>query len=345
MDMKCFHTRVFSPPGADQQHLSGRVGEAAEGKALQATTSGWVNAHLRKSPSACKRLTAMLIFAVQKPQRDSPVTMRPRNSSTRPATTLTSPASVSSQWPTISVTSANPLSFYENDFVLFNWILCLQAPSWPRPKRTSLRGRSWLSLFSTSKRFPPISSSSIWELRQHFQPLCFLRLFLMRIIDIPYLNITGPDRKWQTDPRRAFFQSQQLTFVLFLQCNLKETTFCTSPSQKNGRPVTSTSCLVPLVEHLLKPVTLLFYPRTLEFLSVNFWKTLLRKHPGFLDRRHVGIRVPQSDRPGPDRWVWRSGWIGDLFDCWRSTFAFLSDEHQPLRRELQDPDVRRVRPE
>lgn len=37
----------------------------------------------------------------------------------------------------------------------------------------------------------------------------------MRIIDIPYLNITGPDRKWQAEPRRASFQSQPLTFCAF----------------------------------------------------------------------------------------------------------------------------------
>lgn len=131
----------------------------------------------------------------------------------------------------------------------------------------------------------------------------------------------------------------------FLQCNLKETTFYTSPSQKNGRPVTSTSSLVPLVKHLPEPVMLLFlHTHMLEFLC-HLFKTLLRKHPGFLDRRHVCIRVPQSDGPGSDRWVWRSGWVGELFNCWRSTFAFLSDEHQPLRRELQDPDVCGVLPE
>lgn len=82
----------------------------------------------------------------------------------------------------------------------------------------------------------------------------------------------------------------------------------------------------------------------LEFLC-HLFKTLLRKHPGFLDRRHVCIRVPQSDGPGPDRWVWRSGWFGELLNGWRGTFAFLSDEHQPLRRELQDPDVCGVLPE
>lgn len=49
MEMKCFLTGVFSPSGADHQHLSGRAGEAAEGKTLQATTSGWVNTDLRKS--------------------------------------------------------------------------------------------------------------------------------------------------------------------------------------------------------------------------------------------------------------------------------------------------------
>lgn len=38
-----------------------------------------------------------------------------------------------------------------------------------------------------------------------------------------------------------------LTNPSFLQCNRKEITSCTSPSRKNGRPVTSTSCLVPLV--------------------------------------------------------------------------------------------------
>lgn len=35
----------------------------------------------------------------------------------------------------------------------------------------------------------------------------------------------------------------------------------------------------------------------------------------------------------------QSGLTADADVC------FLSDEHQPLRRELQDPDVRRVRPE
>lgn len=39
-DGEGFHSRVSSSAGADQQHLSGRVGEAAEGKALQAATSG-----------------------------------------------------------------------------------------------------------------------------------------------------------------------------------------------------------------------------------------------------------------------------------------------------------------
>ncbi|CAF98128.1 unnamed protein product, partial [Tetraodon nigroviridis] len=148
----------------------------------------------------------------------------------------------------------------------------------------------------------------------------FNKLFLMRIIDIPYLNITGPDRTWQTHPGRSSFRSQQLTFVLFLQCNLNETTFYTSPSQKNGRPVTSTSCSVPSVKHLLQLHTHT-HTHICSTLSA-FLQTLLRKHPGFLDRRHVCVRVPQSDGPGSD-----------------------SDEHQPLRRELQDPDVRRVRPE
>lgn len=60
--------------------------------------------------SACERLAVMLVFPVQKPPRDSPVTTQPRSSSTRPATTPTSPACVSSLWPTISVTTS-PLSF------------------------------------------------------------------------------------------------------------------------------------------------------------------------------------------------------------------------------------------
>lgn len=78
----------------------------------------------------------------------------------------------------------------------------------------------------------------------------------MRIIDIPYLNITGPDREWEASA--LFFQSQQLIIVFFLQCNPKETTSYTSPSPKSGRPVTSTSCLVPLVTHL-QPLALLFF--------------------------------------------------------------------------------------
>lgn len=70
-------------------------------------------------------------------------------------------------------------------------------------------------------------------------------------------GLTVSSKRILTDPS-PFFQSQQLTFVLFLQCNLNETTFYTSPSQKNGRPATSTSCLVPLVKHHLKPVMLCF---------------------------------------------------------------------------------------
>lgn len=60
--------------------------------------------------SACKRLAVTLVCPVQKPPKDSPVTTQPRSSSTRPATTPTSLACVSSPWPTISVTNG-PLSF------------------------------------------------------------------------------------------------------------------------------------------------------------------------------------------------------------------------------------------
>lgn len=49
-------------PGDDLQHLSGRVGEAAEGKPLQASASWWVNANLMVSLSACKCQRSFLLL-------------------------------------------------------------------------------------------------------------------------------------------------------------------------------------------------------------------------------------------------------------------------------------------
>lgn len=135
----------------------------------------------------------------------------------------------------------------------------------------------------------------------------------MRIIDIPYLNITGPDRKWPTDPPRSSSQAQQLTLVLFPQCNRKETTFCTSPSQRNGRPVTSTSSLVPLVKHLLTPVMLLF-----EFLFVNFVKK--KKLPSgniqvsWIDDTSAFVSLSQTDQVQIGE-CGMGGWMVEPFTC------------------------------
>lgn len=59
------------------------------------------------------QMSTMVIFTVKKPPRDSPVMTRPRNSSMRPGMTLTSPASVSSRWPTISVSPLTTATFDE----------------------------------------------------------------------------------------------------------------------------------------------------------------------------------------------------------------------------------------
>lgn len=137
----------------------------------------------------------------------------------------------------------------------------------------------------------------------HFKRFCFSsRLFLMRIIDIPYLNITGPDREWEASA--LFFQPQQLIIVFFLQCNLKETTSYTSPSRKNGRPATSTSCLVPLVTHL-QPLSLLFTPPFLSF-SVN----ILKKNPSssgniqvsWIDDTSAFVSLSQTDQVQIGEW-------------------------------------------
>ena len=85
----------------------------------------------------------------------------------------------------------------------------------------------------------------------------------MRIIDIPYLNMTGPDCKWTNflfwtvsayTPSSSYFIHFPATFawwVCFLpQCDLSGTMFSTSPSLKNGKPATSTSSSVPSVKHI-----------------------------------------------------------------------------------------------
>ena len=88
-----------------------------------------------------------------------------------------------------------------------------------------------------------------------------------------------------------------------------------------------------------------------QILTLSF-SCPLRKHPGFMDRRHVSICVPKSDGPGTDRWVWQliphtrldsSICIKQKMLMWFN-FDVFSYEHQPLRRELQDPDVCRVHP-
>lgn len=230
----------------------------------QSWRSSW-----RKAPSSLRKLVSkfrpegvfvslqmstMVIFTLKKPQRDSPVMTRPRNSSTRPGMTLTSPASVSSQWPTILVTPLSTATFLWDFNMIFNRVPCLQAPSWPRPKRTSRRGRSWLSLFSTSKRFSPICFSCLsLNSCNILNPSVFLEAFPD---EDHWYSLPQHHRTWSwvehfcTVTRSWFFQSQQLIIVLFPQCNPKETTFYMSLSRKNGRPVTSTSCLVPLVKHL-----------------------------------------------------------------------------------------------
>lgn len=133
----------------------------------------------------------------------------------------------------------------------------------------------------------------------------------MRIIDIPYLNITGPDRKWPTDPPRSSLQSQQLTVVLFLQCNRNETTFFTSPSQRNGRPATSTSSLVPLVKHLLEPVMSLF-----EFLFVNFVKISPSGNiqVSWIDDTSAFVSLSQTDQVQIGE-CGIGGWMGKPFTC------------------------------
>lgn len=85
----------------------------------------------------------------------------------------------------------------------------------------------------------------------------------------------------------------------FLQCNLKETTFYTSPSQKSGRPVTSTSSLVPLVKHLPKPLMLLFYTHTHTRLS--FCVIFLKLSSGniqvsWIDDTSAFVSLSQTDQ-------------------------------------------------
>lgn len=96
----------------------------------QSWRSSWRNApsSLRKLVSECRpdgafvslQMSTMVIFTIKKPQRDSPVMTRPRNSSTRPGMTLTSPASVSSRWPTISVTPLPTATFDRS--LIWSWI-------------------------------------------------------------------------------------------------------------------------------------------------------------------------------------------------------------------------------
>lgn len=120
----------------------------------------------------------------------------------------------------------------------------------------------------------------------------------MRIIDIPYLNITGPDREWEASA--PFFRSQQLIIVFFLQCNLRGTTSYTSPSRKNGRPVTSTSCLVPLVTHLQPLSLLLFTPAFLSF-SVNVFSSG-NIQVSWIDDTSAFVSLSQTDQVQIGEW-------------------------------------------
>lgn len=78
------------------------------------------------------------------------------------------------------------------------------------------------------------------------------RLFLMRVADIPYLNISGPDCKSEVSClscslARSLSPSSPYGNTCLFQCSRSGTTFCTSPSLKSGKPVTCTSCSAPLV--------------------------------------------------------------------------------------------------
>ncbi len=83
----------------------------------------------------------------------------------------------------------------------------------------------------------------------------FSRLFLMRVIDIPYLNMSGPDRKSYTHTHSYYSQYtcsvsfKHFTVCVCVQCSPKEIMSCTSRSLKSGRPATCTSSSAPSVTH------------------------------------------------------------------------------------------------
>lgn len=169
-------------------------------------------------------------------------------------------------------------------------------------------------------------------------PSPFPRLFLMRIIDIPYLNITGPDCKLIKPWIPLSFSIVSYVCVIFVQCNPRETTFFMWPFQRNGRRVTCTSSLVPLVRRAQK----CYAP--LEASIIDLTLFLCREHSGVLDRRDICFCVFKSNRSGSNRYV-----LADLHYKYPQTESInrsnlCSNEHKPLRRELPDSDVRRVHP-